>query len=657
MNRVLSPFRLLACATLALGMATGCEPSLLPEPGTYPQTSRLGVSEDGERLFVALEDHDLLRVISAESKAVLGEVAIAGGPHRLSVLSNGMVAVTARRGGTVHFVDVDSLAEVAQVFVGAEPYGVIEADGHAVVALSGESALARIAFDDLTRVKDRVVLERDDPRGLARAPDGKIYVSHFTAGTVGVVDVEAGVVETDISMDFPSQSNFFPNQIDSITVTPTQEEIVVPHVQCNNDPAQFTSGTGSDFAGASVEYYVEGPTGFPAVVPSVGRIDTTLRTSLSDAPSLDSGVFANGEVAAGAPPAVINPLNTRLLGDDVINAPVAVAMADGGRLEIVVNRGSGNAFIRRNNIVNGQGSILAKVEVGVGADAIVLSPDGATAYVFNAFDYSITHFAVPRVARTAGGGAASVAAYRSDEVQGGAIAELSPLSTTRVANPILPDAVAEGRHLFHAVDERLTRRGAVSCASCHPGGGDDGITWAFEIGPRQTPPLWGGILGTEPFHWNEEVRDMADISTFTIERRMGGEGLPPSEMMKIGAFLDTLPAPAPPANADFASIERGAQVFYAEATGCAECHQGSDFTDNQRHDVGTGVGFAERETDTLFATPPLKGLAHSAPYLHDGSAQTLRELVEKTVVTDRMGRGSHLSAQEIDDLVHFLEQL
>jgi cytochrome c peroxidase len=232
-----------------------------------------------------------------------------------------------------------------------------------------------------------------------------------------------------------------------------------------------------------------------------------------------------------------------------------------------------------------------------------------------------------------------------------------------VAPQALPEAIVRGRELFHSVDPRLTQNGAISCASCHPGGGDDGTTWAFAEGPRQSPALWGGITGTEPFHWDGIVRDMADISRVTIIGRMGGSGLGRADMNAIGAFLDTIPAPAPRTTAlnEHESVDRGATVF--KALGCQQCHSGADLTDNRMHDVGTGIGFVPRETMYEFATPSLKGLDHTAPYLHDGSAATLRDMVEQLVVTGRMvGEGlaidpRSLTEEQKDDLVAYLRSL
>jgi DNA-binding beta-propeller fold protein YncE/mono/diheme cytochrome c family protein len=633
---------------LPLSLSLGCEPELAAGSASAPQTSRLGISRDGATLYVALADHDLVRAVDAKTGEPRGEVRVDGTPHRLTVLGDGRVAVTARQAGTLSIVDVEAGRIEASLEVGSEPHGVIEVDGSLLVAVSGERHLARVALSDPTRVAARIPLDHDDPRGLARTEDGKVIVSHFSAGVLSVVrgDRASGRVP----MRLPSKTFFFPNQMDSVTVSTDGLEVGVPHVECNNDPAQF-GASGTTLVGAAppvVAYYFEGPTGYPAVVPAVSSVDAIDEVMISDEDRAFEEAVGYVPERGGAPAAVINPLNRALLGEEKINGPTALAYVRSGALRLVVARGSGNVFVQRSRIREGERSIVGVIPVGVGAEAIQVSPDGATAYVYNAFDDTVTSFRVPRAPEE--GSRFAVETAR-------ALQRIEPLASFPVAAPILPAEVLRGRVLFHAVDDRLTQMGAISCASCHPGGAEDGTTWSFAEGPRQSPALWGGIVGTEPFHWDQAVRDMADISRVTIQGRMGGSGLGRGDMDAIGAFLDSIPVPAPPRNLDPASVARGEAIFFSEATACASCHAGASFTDNRAHDVGTGRGFTERESAVTFATPVLHGLAHTGPYLHDGSARTLRDVIDRLVTTDRMGKGSHLDEQDKQDLVAFLMSL
>jgi cytochrome c peroxidase len=86
---------------------------------------------------------------------------------------------------------------------------------------------------------------------------------------------------------------------------------------------------------------------------------------------------------------------------------------------------------------------------------------------------------------------------------------------------------------------------------------------------------------------------------------------------------------------------RGFRLFADPAKGnCAACHQPPNFTDNGFHNIGLAsfataspdVGrFAIRPVKSMqgaFKTPTLRDIALTAPYFHDGSAQTLMEAVE-----------------------------
>lgn len=85
--------------------------------------------------------------------------------------------------------------------------------------------------------------------------------------------------------------------------------------------------------------------------------------------------------------------------------------------------------------------------------------------------------------------------------------------------------------------------------------------------------------------------------------------------------------------------ERGGLWVFESKGGCWRCHAGDNFTDEEFHNTGVGAseGRAEpgREAVTgrdgdrgRFKTPTLRGLAFTAPYMHDGSLATLEEVVE-----------------------------
>jgi cytochrome c peroxidase len=76
------------------------------------------------------------------------------------------------------------------------------------------------------------------------------------------------------------------------------------------------------------------------------------------------------------------------------------------------------------------------------------------------------------------------------------------------------------------------------------------------------------------------------------------------------------------------------------------------FRDQLSHDVGT-VKPGSKESVKL-DTPGLAELWRTAPYLHDGSAARVREVVTTRNREDRHGKTSRLSSEDIDALVEYL---
>jgi cytochrome c peroxidase len=109
---------------------------------------------------------------------------------------------------------------------------------------------------------------------------------------------------------------------------------------------------------------------------------------------------------------------------------------------------------------------------------------------------------------------------------------------------------------------------------------------------------------------------------------------------------------------------KGAKVFLQ--AGCAVCHSPPLFTDRDLHDVGTGEPFHKHPSASgnvpetmgpLFDTPSLRELWLTAPYLHDGRAATLRDVLTTFNTQNRHGATSSLSVIDLDALVAFLVSL
>jgi mono/diheme cytochrome c family protein len=218
---------------------------------------------------------------------------------------------------------------------------------------------------------------------------------------------------------------------------------------------------------------------------------------------------------------------------------------------------------------------------------------------------------------------------------GGTVSRV-PLFTSRASH--------QGRALFHLA----TRGNSLACASCHPEAREDGRVWDFvPIGARRTQALRGGIIGRAPYHWEGDLPSFESLMTEVFVRRMGAT-FSAGEATQLAAWLDSVSAlKAGPGDE---AARRGRDIFMSPETRCASCHSGPFFTSGVKIDVGTGG---------TFKVPSLVGLRMRAPYMHDGCAATLDERFSSIDCGggDLHGKTSHLTAEQINDLIAYLATL
>jgi cytochrome c peroxidase len=397
--------------------------------------------------------------------------------------------------------------------------------------------------------------------------------------------------------------------------------------------------------------YAGGFGSVPVVANAVVTVDATSDTVL---PAPD------GNAAKSCPECDI-PVSAGLVGSPAVSAdgvpsalasvtgpssgPQAAVLDPSGRWMFVANLHSNNVQVV--TVAPGAAQVDA-VRVGRGPTGIAIAADGKKAYVYNSFDHTVSVL----------------------EGQDGAIVATREFAVGR--SPLTPEQDL-GRKLFFAADDaRMTnaQAGGIACASCHPGGREDGRTWQFTEGPRNTPSLAGrNLKDTAPYHWDGLLTDMHSFRV-VVETRMGGSGtqfgsgseaaLSVQDFNAMLAYLDSQPRPDNPRRGSETgeAALRGKAIFEGKAA-CASCHSGNDYTDDGFYDVGTigRTATGEKEHfDRGVNTPPLHNLFDSAPYLHDGSVKTLRERVTKNP-GDRHGTTSQLTPAEVDDLVAYLETL
>lgn len=196
-----------------------------------------------------------------------------------------------------------------------------------------------------------------------------------------------------------------------------------------------------------------------------------------------------------------------------------------------------------------------------------------------------------------------------------------------------------------------------SCATCHPGVRTDALNWDLlndGVGnPKQTKTMLF-TLQTPPAMISG-IRPNGETAIRTGMRYIMFVTHPEEDALAIEAFFKSMQPVPSPALVDgklSPAALRGKEVF--GLAGCSDCHSGSLLTDGRLHDVGTGAG---RETGKEWDTPTLREIWRTAPYLHDGRAPTLDDLVGSANPDDKHGDTSTLSADQRRDLVEYIRSL
>ena len=191
--------------------------------------------------------------------------------------------------------------------------------------------------------------------------------------------------------------------------------------------------------------------------------------------------------------------------------------------------------------------------------------------------------------------------------------------------------------------------------------------------PLVLPPAFGlaevrkeTYTGEGPVsYWNQyvAVTQMGGQGSFH-DQRLGIKINQKPDLVKhklkpLREYQFSLRTPAPPAGSfDPAAAERGRVVFKGAGT-CAKCHTPPLYTDVNRgvlhrpEETGMDGAYARRTTTKLYRTTPLRALWQHPPYFHDGSAATLRDVVDHY---DSF-LGLRLTEDQKRDLVEFLKAL
>jgi DNA-binding beta-propeller fold protein YncE/mono/diheme cytochrome c family protein len=581
------------------------QPATASRP-TYKSPLGLAVDPDGRRAYVALHTAGAVAVVDLDAGRVLREIAVDRGPHDV-VRAGGQLFVTCEDSDTLVRVDLERRAVAGRWRVGQAP------------------------------------------RGVMALPDGsRVFVACHDAKTLHVLDVATGKAR---SLPLPGWPDRLVLHRDAeypyvLALSSEGETALVSLVDTRLPPRLLTTSRLADCGnprglasrpGASSYVLVvhqKPRTKIPTTQIAQGWVFTNAISSFSPwGIDTQPGEGSRAKVLDDPRRGYADPSDVVLLPDQR-HALVACAGAD-TVLALRTDR-----FVSAN-----YGPIDSSGTHPEGKDDLALSRLYVGARV-------PTQANPRRLAFSGDGRILVVSNYLGDSLTVVDARTFRVLRHVPLGGPE-PDAARRGEILFHS--GRMTFQGQFTCASCHPGGGSDGLTWDLTrdgVGNfMNTRALWG-VRDTAPYGWMATSPTLADRVAGTLRtlQRHEPKG---NEVADLVAYLQTLdvPRPLPPGRADGAARARGKALFEGKGR-CATCHRGEALHDTHPHDVGTRV---TGDTMDHFDTPSLRAVARTAPYLHHGKAATLEEVFTRYNPQHRHGGAHLLSAEELADLITYLK--
>jgi DNA-binding beta-propeller fold protein YncE len=638
-------YSVVVTARNSVGQASSSYQQAIHHPlptGRPNQSGTLGLDGPRSRMWVVNPDADTVTAISTSTNTKVLEQAVGVDPRSAARAPDGTIWVVNRGSGTISVLNGDTGAILQTITLpfGSQPFGLAFAPSSAAAYVATEGSRQLLRLDPAARTVTATLNLGFSARGVAVSQDSaRIFVTRFvspanrgeivevSASTFTVARTFALALDTT-SPDGSTAARGLPNYISTIALSPDGRQARVPSKKDNILRGQLRDGQALSFE--------------TTVRAIVSYLDLTTNTE-SFALRTD---FNDRDLASAA---VYSPR-----GDYVF-----VATQGTNTVEVF------DAY--DNRLLTGIPS------VGLAPQGLALSADGRKLFVQNFLSRNVGIYDVTGIVES------TTNTYTK-------LADVATVATEKLAPTVL-----RGKQIFYnASDRRMNLDGYISCASCHLDGGQDGRVWDFTDrgeGLRNTIALVGRRgMGHGRVHWSANFDEIQDFE-HDIRAAFGGTGFLSDAQFNTGTRNTPLGDPKAGLSSDLdalaafvASLNRAPASPYRNANGtltasavagrtlfqqlaCNTCHGGADFTDSASgalHDVGTIKASSGRrlgQTLTGLDTPTLKGLWATGPYLHDGSAATLLDVLTTANPSGLHGSTASLTAAQRQQLVDFLLQI
>lgn len=574
------------------------------------------------------------------------------------------------------------------------PLAVSFSPNRAVLATTDATTAGVSLIDPITRKITAKIPLSGKPEGLVWSADGKrLYASETGAGNIAEIDAIQGIVTRRfITGRYPSGLAFIGDRgllltcdrgLDRLTILDSASGKVIAHIPVGRQPMHVAISPDGSLAAVSnlIPATAATASNHATEITLVDLTKMTVRASVH-LPTGSTNARGIAIDAEGRNAYVVHTLgrfhlpttqldrgwvNTNALS--IIDLPSATRSAtvlldqvmDGAAdpWGIAIEPNGARIFITLSGVHQLAVIDRQKLTAMIGSDPDAFTNDLSALHRDGILRRVDLPAKGPRgVAMSADGGMLAVAGYYS-----GGIILLDRDAGNPVSFPLgpqpEPDLARRGEISFHNADRCFQRW--LSCATCHADARADGLNWDLLNDGIGNPKNARSMLlshATPPV-MSLGVRDSMETATRAGFIHIQFTQPDPGEVDAVSAYLRSLqPAISPYRLPDGSLSEaalRGEKIFHRKSVGCAQCHPAPLFTNLKLKDVGTATPLDRGKTQYDVST--LVELWRTPPYLHNGRAATLREVLVEHNPNDDHGHTSSLKPIELDDLIEYLLSL
>ncbi|MBL0157678.1 MAG: beta-propeller fold lactonase family protein [Bryobacterales bacterium] len=607
--------------------AANAHPSKIPPPVPEPQYKtplNMSFRPKSTELWIAFEAAGAVGIVDTRTQRKIAEIPTGGAATEVAFTPDGRRAfVSNRQDDTVSVIDAATRKVTQTLKVGDEPHGLLtDAQGKLLYVLNSASDDIYV-YDAITLKWIKKLSAGRSPWSLSLSPDGaSILVTNTLSHITGFrkpLKSEVTVIETERAIVTDRWMVPGANLMMGVAWHPTGQFALATLNRTKNMVPMTRLMQGWTITNGLAVLWADG----------------TVDQVLLDTPGMG---FADATDVAFTPDGRYALATSS--GTD------RVAVIDCARLTQLVKDTSkeDRKSVLPNHLGKSADFIVKYLPVKSSPRGISVAPDGLAAYVANAIDDSLTVINLKTLqpaARIDLGGAKVITKQRF------------------------------GEKTFHSAN--IAFRKQFSCHSCHPDGHVDGLTYDIEADGIGVSPVENrtlrGILDTAPFKWegtnvNLSRQCGARLSVFFTRN----QPFTPEELSAIDYYITAIPRPPnryhTPGEKYTPAQRRGKAIFERTMTAdgsvippegrCITCHMPPYFTTRQIFDVGTKQAL---DRTGKFDTPHLNNIYDSAPFLHNGMADTLEQIWTDFNPYDKHGFTNDLTKDQLNDLIEYIKTL